>query len=175
MSGKIILNLAISLDGYIADKDGGYGWITGDGDSTLNTGTPFDFAKFVDKIDVVLMGSTCYAQGMAEPYSTKKVYVATSKKQGASINENVTFIKGDIVEIIKKERDSGKNVYLFGGGIVIDPFIKADIIDEYIIGVIPTVLGGGIKLFMGDNNAINLHLKDFSTENGVVMLSYTKR
>lgn len=31
MTGKIILNLAVSLDGYIADKDGGYGWIVGDG------------------------------------------------------------------------------------------------------------------------------------------------
>ena len=37
MNGKIILNLAVSLDGYIADKDGGYDWIVGDGNSTLNT------------------------------------------------------------------------------------------------------------------------------------------
>lgn len=37
MSGKIILNLAISLDGYIADENGGYDWIIGDGNSTLNT------------------------------------------------------------------------------------------------------------------------------------------
>lgn len=56
MKRKIILNLAISLDGYIASEDGGYDWIVGHGDNTLNTENKFDFDKFLEGIDIVVMG-----------------------------------------------------------------------------------------------------------------------
>ena len=55
MNGKIILNLAVSLDGYIADLDGGYDWIVGDGNSTLNTENKWSHDKFLENIDVVVI------------------------------------------------------------------------------------------------------------------------
>ncbi len=173
MSGKIILNLAISLDGYISDEDGGFDWIVGDGDKDLNTDPGFDFQKFVDSIDVVLMGSQCYLQDMAKTYTDKTVYVATSKKYENT--ENIKFISGDITSVIKKEKENGKNVFLFGGGKVIDPFIKEDIIDEYIIGVIPTILGKGRKLFLENNPSIKLSLNSYTIDDGVVVLHYLKK
>lgn len=45
MKRKIILNLAISLDGYIASKDGGFDWILGYGDDTLNTKNKFNLGN----------------------------------------------------------------------------------------------------------------------------------
>ncbi len=174
MSGKIILNLAISLDGYIADEKGGYDWIVGHNDHSTDTGESFDFESFLDGIDVVLMGSACYSQEMHKPYlGSKKIYVATSK-EGMS-EEGVSFIGGDLIAPIMKEVKEGKNVYLFGGGVVIDPFIKKDLIDEYIIGIIPVILGGGRRLFLEDNPKIQLKLVSQSSDDGVVMLKYLRR
>lgn len=174
MSRKIILNLAMSIDGYIADEDGGFDWIVGDGDSSLNTNNKWDFNKFLENIDVVVMGKKCYDSNFHNDYKNKKVYVATSKE--LEDYDNTHFINGDIVKVIEEERQKeGKDIYLFGGGIVIDDFIKADVIDEYIIGVIPTILGKGIPLFPGNNPKIDLHLDEYFVEDGIMIMRYSKR
>ncbi len=173
MNGKIILNLAVSLDGYIADLDGGYDWIVGDGNSTLNTENKWSHDKFLENIDVVVMGKKCFDQDMHKEYQDKEVYIATSKK--LEDFENYHFINGDIVKEIEKLKNKGKNIYLFGGGILIDSFVKADVIDEYVIGIIPTILGKGIKLFYDNNPKIDLNLEYYAVEDGVVIMKYSKR
>ncbi len=174
MSRKIILNLAISLDGYIASEDGGYDWIVGDGDKRLDTENKWDFNKFLEDIDVVVMGKKCYNQNMHNDFKSKKVYIATSKD--IKDYENVHFINDDIVKVIEEERNKeGKDIFLFGGGVLLDSFIKADIIDEYIIGVIPTILGKGRPLFLGNNPKIDLHLEEYIIDEGIVIIRYTKK
>ena len=173
MNGKIILNLAVSLDGYIADLDGGYDWIVGDGNSTLNTENKWSHDKFLENIDVVVMGKKCFDQDMHKEYQDKEVYIATSKK--LEDFENYHFINGDIVKEIEKLKNKGKNIYLFGGGILIDSFVKADVIDEYVIGIIPTILGKGIKLFYDNNTKIDLKLEYYAVEDGIVIMKYSKR
>lgn len=173
MNGKIILNLAVSLDGYIADKDGGYDWIVGDGNSTLNTENKWSHDKFLENIDVVVMSKKCFDQDMHEEYQDKEVYIATSKE--IEDFENYHFINGDIVKEIEKLKNKGKNIYLFGGGILIDSFVKADVIDEYVIGIIPTILGKGIKLFYDNNTKIDLKLEYYAVEDGIVIMKYSKR
>ncbi|MEG0152041.1 MAG: dihydrofolate reductase family protein [Cellulosilyticaceae bacterium] len=54
-------------------------------------------------------------------------------------------------------------------------FIKEDAIDEYIIGIIPVILGKGRPLFIGDNQAIKLQLKEYSVSEGITILKYIKR
>lgn len=174
MERKIILNLAISLDGYIASEDGGFDWIVGDGHGIADTEEKHDFQKFVDEIDVVIMGRQCYEQGMHKDYAEKTVYVATS--QNLEDHDNVRFMNGDIVSVILEEKKKeGKNIFLFGGGVVIDPFIKADVIDEYIIGIIPTILGKGRKLFLENNPKIDLKLTHKLVNDGIVLMKYEKR
>ncbi len=173
MSGKIILNLAISLDGYIADEDGGFDWIVGDGNAALNTENKWDFAEFLEEIDVVLMGRKCYDQNFHKDYQRKEVYIATSEEKDDY--ENYHFIRGNICRTISELKKEGKNIFLFGGGSVIDPFVKADIIDEYIIGIIPTILGKGRKLFLGNNPKIDLKLQDYYVEEGITVMKYSKR
>ena len=173
MNGKIILNLAISLDGYIADENGGYEWIIGDGNSTLNTEAKWDYTKFLEDIDAVVMGRTCYDQGMHKDFKEKDVYIATSKD--IEDYDNYHFISGDIVKTISNLRNEVKNIFLFGGGGVIDNFLKADVIDEYIIGIIPTILGKGRKLFLDNNPKIDLSLQYYSVEDGVIVMKYSRR
>ena len=173
MNGKIILNLAISLDGYIADENGGFDWIVGDGNFKLNTENKWDYGKFLEDIDVVVMGRNCYEQGFHKDYTEKDVYIATS--ENLDDYENYHFINGDIVNIIADVKSKGKNIFLFGGGVVIDQFVKANVIDEYVIGIIPTILGRGRKLFLEKNPKIDLELQYYSIENGVVVMKYSKR
>lgn len=173
MSGKIILNLAISLDGYIADENGEYDWIVGDGNKTFNTDTKWDYGKFLEDIDVVVMGKNCYDQGFHKDFTEKDVYIATSKE--IENYENYNFISGDIVKSIDDIKNQGKNIFLFGGGVVIDHFIKADVIDEYVIGIIPTILGVGRKLFLENNPKIDLDLTYYAIEDGVIVMKYSKR
>lgn len=173
MSGKIILNLAISLDGYISDENGGYDWIVGDGNSKLNTENKSDFNKFLEGINVVVMGRNCYDQNMHNDFKNKEVYIATSESRADY--ENYHFIGGDICKTISDLKNQGKNIFLFGGGVVIDSFVKSDIIDEYIIGIIPTILGRGRKLFLENNPKIDLNLQEYSVEDGIIVMKYTKR
>lgn len=174
MKRKIILNLAISIDGYIACEDGSFDWIVGDDDDTLDTDEKWDFPGFLNTVDTVVMGKKCYEQKFHNDFKDKTVYVATT--QNLEDNDNVHFINGDIVNVILKEREKeGKDIFLFGGGVLVDHFIKADIIDEYIIGIIPTILGKGRKLFLENNPKIDLHLEEYIVDKGITILKYSKR
>lgn len=178
MKRKIILNLAMSIDGYICDEDGGFEWIVGEGDKSKDSEYQFDFSKFLDTCDTIVMGRSSYEDipgEIFEEYSNKKIYVATN--QDIKINrKNVEIINGDIVEkILKLKEKEGKNIWIYGGAILADAFIKADVIDEYIFGFIPCILGRGRKLFLENNPTINLHLENYSFSDGIAIITYTKR
>lgn len=74
----------------------------------------------------------------------------------------------------RRKRKKGKDIFLFGGGGLADNFIKSNIIDEYIIGIIPTILGKGRPLFLENNPKIDLHLDQYIMDKGVVILRYSK-
>jgi dihydrofolate reductase len=175
MKRKIILNLAMSLDGYIAKTDGGFAWIKGDGDKNNDTKNQFSFPEFLKTVDTIVMGRKAYDDSYnmsKEMFASKKVLVVTHKKIK---EDNVDVIKGDIVsEITKLKKEKGKHIWLFGGGVVIDPFVKAGVIDEYIIGIVPTILGSGRPLFLGKNSEIELHLDECTSQEGIVILRYSK-
>lgn len=90
-------------------------------------------------------------------------------------DENYYFVSGDIVKTIGDLKNKGKNIFLFGGGVVIDHFVKTDVIDEYIIGIIPTILGKGRRVFLENNPKIDLELQYYSVEEGIVVMKYLKR
>lgn len=174
MSRRIILNLAISIDGYISDEDGGYDWIVGDGNHKLNTENKWNYEEFLEGIDTVVMGKNCYDQEFHKDFMGKNVFVATTKD--LTDYENIHFIHDDISKVILEEKEKeGKDIFLFGGGILIDGFLKADIIDEYIIGIIPTILGKGRPLFLGNNPTVNLKLEAYYIEEGITVLRYKRR
>lgn len=174
---KIILNLAISLDGFISDNDGGFDWIRGQDDSSTDTKDRFDYDDFLQKIDTIVMGSKAYEDAVLtnlDTYSDKEIIVATTRD--LEKRENVVFIQGDITkEILDLKEKEGKNIWLFGGGILTEPFIKKDLVDEYIIGIIPTILGNGRSLFKGNHDKIDLHLEEVTVNDGIVILIYRRR
>lgn len=174
MGRKIILNMAMSLDGFIADNGGGFDWIYGDGKRALDTSEQWSYDGFLKKVDTVIMGKNCYKQNFHQAFSDKKIYIATSDVQEDT--ENLHFIQGDICKPIKEElKQDGKDIFMFGGGITIDSFIKENMIDEYVLSVIPIILGKGRPLFHPDNPRIRLFLDNCYINSGVTTLHYKKK
>ena len=178
MPSQIILNLAISLDGYISDTEGGFSWIEGHSDQTLDTETQFDFNEFFKTLDVVVMGKSAYddaPEGSLDVYDDKMIYVVTNSEEVPE-KSNVRFIKGNVVSQILEIKDTiEKDIWIYGGAQLADLFIKADVIDEYQVAIIPCLLGSGRRLFLEGNDLKKLHLKQYIVGDGIVILSYTKR
>lgn len=178
MKRKVILNLAISLDGYIAREDGSFDWIAGDEDKSLDTNKKFDFEEFLNSIDTIIMGrkafEDCPPQTL-ESFRDKKIFIATTSKL-KSESENIQAISGDLSKIVRGLITKfGKDIWIFGGSVMIDELIKNDVIDEFIIGIVPTILGKGRSLFLKNNPTIKLHLDEMSSQEGIVILKYSRR
>ena len=174
MSRNVILYIAMSLDGYIARKNGDVDWLEGD-DSEPEADIGYD--GFYTSIDTVIMGRKTYDQVLTfgdYPYRGTRGYVYTSEKRES--NEDVTFTDEDAGELIARLRDEpGKDIWLVGGAEIIDDFMKKDLIDEYFIAIIPCILGEGIPLFKAGNPETRLKLLKTGSVNGIAMLHYGKR
>ncbi|MGO5065400.1 MULTISPECIES: dihydrofolate reductase family protein [unclassified Clostridium] len=177
MHRDIILYIATSLDGYIARKNGAIDWLGGNGDdTTIDNG----YDNFYSTIDTVVLGRSTYEQIINElspdkwVYDGKKCYVATSKK--CEFDGRAEFISEDITGFIKNiKKHQGKDIWLVGGSKLIDQFIKQDLIDKYIITIIPTILGDGIPLYLNKNPEIKLRLVETNMIDGMVELTYVRR
>jgi dihydrofolate reductase len=151
---RIILNIASSLDGYIAREDGSVDWLPIDGDD-------LGMEKFMDSIDTVLLGRTTYEQILTfdcnYPYAEKKNYVF-SRSSGMENKNNVEFVS-DVIGFSKKLVESpGKDIWLVGGAEIISIFLKSDLIDEVILSMVPIVIGNGIPLFKNVNKDIKFEI-----------------
>ncbi len=175
---KVILYIAMSLDGFIADEQGKVGWLLGE-----DAGYPGDYGyeAFARNVDTVIMGRKTYDQIVTElspdtwVYGGMKTYVLTHEKR-KDRGEKIIFFSGrtsELVETLKKE--SGKDIWVCGGSEVVRELMGEDLIDEYRLSVMPVILGGGIRLFLGNHSSMYLHLKESRVENGVVCFTYVRR
>ena len=175
---KVVLNLAISLDGRIVDENNQFDWIHGDGDTSHNTENSFDFSAFLKSCDTLILGKTAYDDlppGSLELFSDKKIVVLTHSLEKPQ-TENSEFFNGDLTTFIKDLKQvEGKNIWVFGGASVSTILIKEDLIDAYIIGIIPVIVGNGTRLFADGNPLLELHLEQYSIEEGIVMLTYSRK
>lgn len=171
---KIILYIAQSLDGYIARENGDISWIS----SVDRCNEDYGYSDFIKTIDTVLMGRKTYEKiltfGVEFPHKDKNCYVLSKSRVGA--DENVQFINGSIVTLISKiKTQQGKDIFLDGGSEVVELFRVNDLIDEYVISIIPILLGKGIRLFSDTESESNLRLvKSEVFDSGLVQLRYER-
>ena len=171
--GKIIYYVAASLDGYIADADGGVDWLPQD------NGQDYGYADFYAGVDVLVMGRRTYDQAVGFDqwlFSGKPVYVFTSHPPDDNPHD-VEFVSStpDGFAQSVAALHSGM-VWLLGGANLAEQFRAAGLIDEYLIHVMPVILGRGVPLFGGDAPATWLELVETqSYDDGVVMLHYRSR
>lgn len=173
MSNKVYI--ASSLDGYIADKNGGVDWLP-----SPNGKDDFGYGKFMDSIDALVMGRNTFQTVLSfdgEWFYTKKVFVIsnTLKTIPENLKDKVELIQGTPKELVSKLNDKGYNNLYIDGSKTIQGFLKDDLIDELTITTVPVLLGGGVSLFGSLETQINFKHKETKVLDGMVQSFYTKR
>ncbi|WP_346894607.1 dihydrofolate reductase family protein [Clostridium sp. UBA7503] len=177
MERKIVLYIAMSLDGYIARINGSVDWLSGHG-KVLEVDNGYE--EFYNNVDTIIMGRVTYEQVVNElspdnwVYEGKNCYVFTKKEY--ETNEKVEFISGSITNFVSNIKNQlGRDIWLVGGGKLIHEFVRENLVDKYVITVIPTILGDGIPLFIKENPEIKLELIETKDVDGMVELTYVRR
>ena len=157
-----VVYIAISLDGFIADKQGKLDWLNTVPNPNEND---FGYSKFVDSIDAIVMGrvtfETVLGFGIEWPYK-KTVFVLsnTLKKVPEELIEKVQIVNGPLKTVLKNLNQKSFNNLYIDGGSTIQSFLQEGLIDEMVITTIPILLGGGVPLFGDLPNHIQLELKN---------------
>jgi len=167
----------MSLDGYIADPDGGVDWLGGDGSDNDNPGS---YPAFIETIDTIILGYKTYHQVVTElspgkwMYSGKKTYVLTHRRMESA--DEIIFTDENLSELIERIRHSdGKDIWICGGAAIANQFLALDVIDQFCVSIIPTILGDGVRLFDKYQKDHPLKLVSTRSYNGIVDLVYERR
>ncbi len=172
---KVILSIACTLDGYIARKNGSVDFLDPFNESG---GTGDWFGEFLKSISVIVMGNKTFQEyhtfpGFFEYYKGKELYVFS--RNNKLHHEKVIFIDEDPKDFIKNLNIKG-DIWLLGGANIIKSFQDSNLIDEYIISIIPVTIGSGIPLFKKSDHDMQLNfVKTESFNSGIVNLHYTKK
>ena len=167
---KLILQLAVSLDGYIEGSNGEYDWCFMDQD--------YGMSQFFKRIDSMFMGRKTYelTQSVSEvempmPKMTEYIFSTTLNE----VKPGAILIKDDIEAEVKRIKNSpGKDIWLFGGASLTSYLLNHGLVDEMILAVHPIILGAGKPLFSNIKNRTGLKLIDHKTySTGLVTLAYT--
>jgi len=171
---EVIYYVAASLDAYIATTDGGVDWLA----PFESAGEDYGYADFYASIDAVLLGSRTYKQclGFAEwPYPGKPCWVF-SKRRLKPARRDVSVTARSPREVLAELEARGyRRAWLVGGGKLAASFRAKGLITEYIVSVVPVVLGAGIPLFASRGLKESLTLAGSKPyPSGLVQLRYRR-
>ncbi|MEL4026719.1 dihydrofolate reductase family protein [Lysinibacillus endophyticus] len=176
---KVILDLAVTLDGFIEGENGEVDWCIMDPE--------MNFLEFLNGIDTILYGRKSYDlwgqytpdtnasmtdKELWEAVHSKEKYVFSRTKKAT--DSRAKFINDQLVEEVNKLKSlPGKDIWLYGGANLITSFIQEGLVDEFRLSIHPLVLGEGKPLFVNLQNRLNLKLVKTNTfSSGVVQLIY---
>ncbi len=176
MSRKVILGFGISLDGYIARRNGAMDFLVFDkeGEALME--------EFFAKIDTTIMGrktaaATAKLRNNGEmPEMPGITNYVVSRRWTPGKRKGFEVVGGSLTAFVRKlKRRSGKDIYLGGGGELCRSFLQEDLVDELYIGVSPILLGDGIPGFPGKFQQRDFRLTECkSYSNGSVGLRYER-
>lgn len=174
---KILLDLAVTLDGFIEGKNGEIDWCIMEPE--------MNFPDFLNQIDTVFFGRISYE--LFEAFRPKEDSSVEDKEMWAQVDgkkkyvfsrtlhstQDITVIKDHLTDEIEKIINRpGKDIWLYGGSDLISTFMRLNLIDEYRLSIHPILLGEGKPLFI-DTNRLHLKLIKVNTyPSGVVQLIY---
>lgn len=169
---KIILALGISIDGYIARRDGTFDFLFMPGDFMQ------EFVAFQASIDTAIMGRKTYdvIKAMGGVSGPKVKHYVLSRTLPPGKRDGVIFANTTPQKLVDKiRRGKGKDVWLMGGGEIARDFLKADLVDELHLGVVPVLLGEGLPLFPSGFPQRNFALmENESYSRGLISLKYKR-
>ncbi|MFD2834731.1 dihydrofolate reductase family protein [Gramella sp. AN32] len=169
--------IATSIEGYIADKNGGIDWL-----HSIPYPHNYDmgYTNFIKGIDAILMGrktfETVLRFDIDWPYN-QPVFVLSNKLNEIpdSLQGKAFLIKGSLTKIIRQIHEKGYYRLYIDGGTTIRNFLKEDLIDEMILTTIPILLGGGTSLFSELPNKIKFELIGTKTYLNQIIQNHYKR
>jgi dihydrofolate reductase len=174
---KMSLFIAMSLDGYIAKHNDDLSFLK----LVEKEGEDYGYAEFTSQIDTIIIGRKTYDYVVREIGSShydngqRNVYVITRTERPPI--GRTTFYTGDLTKLVDRlKSENGKNIYCDGGAEVINELLKHDLIDEFIISIIPTFLGTGTRLFKDgrpEQLLESITAKTFDT--GLTQLHYKRK
>jgi len=172
MSRKVILYIAASLACYIAKPNDDLGFLS----IVQQEGEDYGYSDFIKTVDTVILGRRTYDWVMTQvpefPHNDKTTFVITRTPRPAT--GKTVFYTDDLAALITKlKTEQGKHIFIDGGAAVVNELLQKELIDEFIISVIPILVGDGTRLFKDGRPETSLHLvsvKQF--DKGLVQLHY---
>jgi dihydrofolate reductase len=175
-SSRLIVYIAMSLDGFIADLGGSVDWL----DEYSNPENDFGYGEFLEGVSTLMMGRKSYEKirefDIPWPYDGKKTYVVSSDPKLKIRTRDTWLISSIDEESIEKIRsESEKNIWVLGGGILIRYLIELNVIDMLDLFIMPGTLGEGIHLFPASKMKSRFRATESTVyDNGVVNIKYHK-
>ncbi|MEM7234488.1 MAG: dihydrofolate reductase family protein [Planctomycetota bacterium] len=166
---QVIYSVAMSLDGFIAGPNGEYDWIPSEG-------VGVDFEAFLARFDTLLMGRKTYeltiSQGPEAEIPGKKRYVFSSQLSAADHPE-VTIVPPEQTfdQVRRLKNESGKDLWLFGGGQLFASLLREGLVDEVELAVFPILLGDGVRLLPAEYSHQRLERRKTKEHPGGMLFS----
>ena len=174
---SLTIFIATSLDGYIAKPNDDLSFLK----LVEKEGEDYGYAEFTATIDTIILGRKTYDWVLKEIGTShydngeRDVYVITrTERPGVG---KTTFYTGNLTELVQQLKDGkGKNIYCDGGAEIINELLKNDLIDEFVISVVPVLVGNGTRLFKDNRPEQMLELVSTKAfETGLVQLRYKRK
>jgi dihydrofolate reductase len=171
----VTLHVVSSLDGIIAKKDNSVSWLDNTED-VYEKGVSDDSAEeVVEAIDCFVLGSRTYehALELGWPYGDTQTVVITTREL-PSTRKSVEFYSGDLKRLVDEIlAPRYANIWLVGGAMLCQSFLRLGLVDEIRLSIIPVLLGDGLRLFDNSGTEERWHLRNVvAYKTGVVDLWY---
>ena len=177
---RISVYIATSLDGFIARENGDIDWLPEPGDPMLDPGEDYGYGEFMSDVDVLLMGRNTFDKvlsfGVGWPYGDACGVILTNRplafpEEYSHLMETMAGEPGEIKQALSAR--GFKHAYI-DGGVTIQAFMQAGLVDQLILTKIPILIGSGIPLFGEIPADVKLnHIKTIGYKNGMVQSHYT--
>lgn len=174
---KPILYISMSLDGYLASHEDDISWLS----IVEREGEDYGYSEFLKTVDTYIVGSKTYETvlkltgGSFPTGDTLRYFVIT--RQTRKDENGVGFYNGDLAELIARlKKEGGRNIFCDGGAMLVKMLMAQNLIDEYIIPIIPIILGDGKRLFKGEIPGIGIEaVSSKRFESGLIQVHYKKK
>lgn len=167
---KVVLNLAVSLDGFIEGPNGEYDWCLTDQD--------YGMTEFFGRTDTMFIGRKSYEMiaGSEDEYfpTMNKIYVFSDTLTSVAHNKVEVITSADFDSKVNAVLNgNGADIWLFGGAGLTSAMLAKRLVSGMLLSVHPLILGAGKPLFQNLQNRVELLLEDTITyDTGLVQLKY---
>ncbi|MEX6690195.1 dihydrofolate reductase family protein [Danxiaibacter flavus] len=169
--GKIVLYIAQSLDGFIADENGKFDFLN----DFMRPEEDYGYAEFLKTLGAVIMATTTYKDilKLGFWYDGLENHIFSNQLLTVPEGKTIQQHSGDPSALVAELRQKEKDTWLVGGASLVTQFLNKGLLDELMVAIIPRTLGRGIPLFKDVDVRYAPELKGSKVfSDGVVMLHY---